>query len=57
MGILVVLLVVLPFLDRGRQRNPLRRPVATTIGIVLVVALVVLNHLGGDQLMSPEECT
>ena len=30
--ICLVLLLVLPFIDRGPERNPLRRPIATTAG-------------------------
>jgi quinol-cytochrome oxidoreductase complex cytochrome b subunit len=45
-GVVLLLLVLLPFLDRSPERNPLRKPVTTTIGIVLVVALVVLTIWG-----------
>ena len=31
--ICLVLLLLLPFYDRGPERNPLRRPIATTAGI------------------------
>jgi len=45
-SIVVVLLLALPFIDRSPERNPLRKPVTTTIGIVIVVALVVLTIWG-----------
>ena len=44
-----MLLIVLPFLDRSAERNPLRRPVTTTIGIILIVALVVLTIWGATS--------
>ncbi len=45
-AVIVVLLVVLPFIDRSPERNPLRKPVTTTVGIVIVVALVALTIWG-----------
>jgi quinol-cytochrome oxidoreductase complex cytochrome b subunit len=45
-GVIVLLLVVLPFVDRSPERNPLHKPVTTTIGIVIVVALVALTIWG-----------
>jgi quinol-cytochrome oxidoreductase complex cytochrome b subunit len=46
MGVIVLLLIVLPFIDRGPERNPLHKPVTTSIGIVIVVALVALTIWG-----------
>jgi quinol-cytochrome oxidoreductase complex cytochrome b subunit len=46
MGAVVLLLIVLPFVDRSPERNPLHKPVTTTIGIAIVVALVVLTVWG-----------
>src|ERR687885_1723548 len=40
--IFILLLFALPWLDRGPNYSPLKRPFATTIGI-LVVVIVVLN--------------
>lgn len=45
-GVLVLLMVILPFVDRSPERNPLRKPVTTTIGIIVVVAIVVLTIWG-----------
>ncbi len=45
-GVVVVLMVLLPFLDRSPERNPLRKPVTTTIGIIIVLGLVVLTIWG-----------
>jgi quinol-cytochrome oxidoreductase complex cytochrome b subunit len=41
-----VLLVLWPFLDRGRQRHPRKRPLAVGIGIVGVAAALFLGYLG-----------
>ena len=45
-GVVVVLMVILPFVDRSPERNPLRKPVTTTVAIVVIVALVVLTIWG-----------
>jgi len=45
-GVLVLLLVILPFVDRSPERNPLRKPVTTTIGILVVLAIVGLTIWG-----------
>jgi menaquinol-cytochrome c reductase cytochrome b/c subunit len=42
--IFIVLLFALPWLDRGPNYSPLKRPFATTVGL-LVVVTVVLNML------------
>jgi mono/diheme cytochrome c family protein len=41
-----VLLLLLPFFDRGPERNPLRRPIATTAGIATIAAMAYLTVLG-----------
>ncbi len=43
-GFLVFLL--LPFLDRGRERHPRRRPVATLAGVLVVLAVGLLTYQG-----------
>lgn len=50
-GIFVILLGVFlviawPFLDRSRERHPLKRPVALTIGIFAVLSLLILGVMG-----------
>jgi len=40
------LLLLWPFLDRGRERHPKKRPIAVTIGLVGVLGAVVLGYLG-----------
>ncbi len=45
-GVVVLLMVILPFVDRGPERNPLHKPVTTTIALVIIVALVVLTIWG-----------
>jgi quinol---cytochrome c reductase cytochrome c subunit, bacillus type len=42
--IFIILLISLPWLDRGPNYSPLKRPFATTIGL-LVVVTIVLNML------------
>jgi menaquinol-cytochrome c reductase cytochrome b/c subunit len=42
--IFIVLLLALPWLDRGPNYSPLKRPFATIVGL-LVVVTVVLNML------------
>jgi mono/diheme cytochrome c family protein len=41
-----VLLLILPFIDRNPERNPLRRPIATTAGIATIAAMAYLTVLG-----------
>ena len=42
----MVLLLLLPFYDRGPERNPIRRPIATTAGILTIIAMAYLTFLG-----------
>jgi len=44
--ICLVLLLLLPFYDRGPERNPLRRPIATTAGLATIAAMTYLTVLG-----------
>ena len=44
--ICLILLIVLPFIDRGPERHPLRRPIATTAGIATIAAMAYLTVLG-----------
>jgi menaquinol-cytochrome c reductase cytochrome b/c subunit len=44
--IAMVLLIGLPFYDRGPERNPARRPIATTAGLLTIGAMVYLTYLG-----------
>ena len=44
----MVLLLLLPFYDRNPERRPERRPVATTAGIMVIVALAYLTYLGAS---------
>ncbi len=45
-GLVLVLMIALPFIDRSPERNPLRKPVTTTIGLLVVIALIVLTIWG-----------
>lgn len=44
--ICMVLLLLLPFYDRGPERHPARRPIATTAGCLTIVAMGYLTYLG-----------
>ena len=50
----MVLLLLLPFYDRGPERRPERRPIATTAGIFTIVAMGYLTYLGANA-GSPNE--
>jgi len=45
-GIVVAALVALPFIDRSEERNPLHKPVTTTIALVVLGAMTVLTIWG-----------
>jgi quinol---cytochrome c reductase cytochrome c subunit, bacillus type len=44
--ICMILLLLLPFYDRGPERRPERRPLATTAGILTIIAMAYLTFLG-----------
>jgi ubiquinol-cytochrome c reductase cytochrome b subunit/menaquinol-cytochrome c reductase cytochrome b/c subunit len=44
----LILLILLPFYDRGSERRPERRPIATTAGIFTIVAMAYLTFLGAN---------
>jgi len=44
--ICMVLLLLLPFYDRGPERNPARRPIATTAGILTIISMAYLTYSG-----------
>jgi menaquinol-cytochrome c reductase cytochrome b/c subunit len=44
--ICMVLLLLLPFYDRGPERHPGRRPIATTAGALTIAAMAYLTFLG-----------
>jgi quinol---cytochrome c reductase cytochrome c subunit, bacillus type len=52
--ICMVLLFLLPFYDRGPERRPERRPVATAAGIFTIAAMAYLTYLGASA-GSPNE--
>jgi quinol-cytochrome oxidoreductase complex cytochrome b subunit len=45
-AVIVIAMIVLPFVDRSRERNPLHKPVTTTIALVLIIATVALTIWG-----------
>jgi menaquinol-cytochrome c reductase cytochrome b/c subunit len=42
----LVLLILLPFIDRNPERHPLKRPIATLAGIATIAAMAYLTILG-----------
>jgi menaquinol-cytochrome c reductase cytochrome b/c subunit len=52
--ICLVLLILLPFYDRSPERRPERRPIATTAGILTIIAIAYLTYLGANA-GSPNE--
>jgi len=42
----LILLILLPFIDRGPERRPERRPIATIAGILTICAMAYLTYLG-----------
>lgn len=45
-GVLVTLLIALPYIDRNPYRSMYKRPIAVAIGVLAVLALVVLSYMG-----------
>ena len=46
--ICLIFLFLLPFIDRGPERRPERRPIATTFGIFVIAAMAYLTYLGAS---------
>ena len=46
--ICMILLLLLPFYDRGPERRPERRPIATAAGIFTIAAMGYLTYLGAS---------
>jgi ubiquinol-cytochrome c reductase cytochrome b subunit/menaquinol-cytochrome c reductase cytochrome b/c subunit len=46
--ICMILLFLLPFYDRGPERRPERRPIATITGIVVIIAMGYLTYEGAN---------
>jgi len=46
--ICMILLFLLPFYDRGPERRPEKRPIATTAGIFTIAAMGYLTYLGSE---------
>jgi menaquinol-cytochrome c reductase cytochrome b/c subunit len=44
--ICLILLLLLPFVDRGPERRPERRPIATITGIFVIIAMAYLTYQG-----------
>jgi quinol---cytochrome c reductase cytochrome c subunit, bacillus type len=54
--ICMVLLLLLPFYDRGPERRPERRPIATTAGCLTIMAMAYLTYSGANA-GSPDQIT
>lgn len=54
--ICLILLLLLPFYDRGPERHPLRRPIATTAGVLTVLIVSWLTWMGAEA-GAPTEIT
>jgi menaquinol-cytochrome c reductase cytochrome b/c subunit len=46
--ICLIFLFLLPFVDRGPERRPERRPIATSLGIFVIAAMAYLTYLGAS---------
>ena len=46
--IAMILLFLLPFYDRGPERRPERRPIATAAGIFTIGAMALLTYMGAN---------
>ena len=44
--ICMILIIMLPFIDRSPERRPERRPIATFTGIAVIGAMAYLTYLG-----------
>ena len=42
----IILLILLPFYDRGPERRPERRPIATIAGVTVIAAMAYLTYRG-----------
>jgi quinol-cytochrome oxidoreductase complex cytochrome b subunit len=52
LGIAVTCMILLPFLDRSRERSPLRRPEVLLPGLFLTGLLILLTVLGTNRLFN-----
>ena len=55
--ICMILLFLLPFYDRGPERRPERRPVATFAGIFTIAAMAYLTYLGRERRLAERRST
>ncbi|MGC9067755.1 MAG: cytochrome b N-terminal domain-containing protein [Thermoprotei archaeon] len=46
LGLLVLVIIILPFIDRSSVKHPIERPITTTLGIIGVVELIILTVWG-----------
>jgi cytochrome b6-f complex subunit 4 len=48
-GVVFLLLVILPFVDRSPERDPRYKPVTTTVALVLIAGLIILSIWGATS--------
>jgi hypothetical protein len=48
-SLLVVLLIGVPYIDRNPNRSFVKRPLAVSIGVIFVLALITLSYMGLPQ--------
>jgi quinol-cytochrome oxidoreductase complex cytochrome b subunit len=48
----VLLLVGLPFFDRGKERNPFERPLVMIPGLLVIAFILILTLLGSGRLFT-----
>jgi quinol-cytochrome oxidoreductase complex cytochrome b subunit len=46
LSLVLAVLLLLPIIDRGSERNPARRPIYSTLGVMVVFELIVLSAWG-----------
>jgi quinol-cytochrome oxidoreductase complex cytochrome b subunit len=51
-GVGALCMILLPFLDRSRERSPLRRPEVLVPGLFLTALLILLTVLGSNRLFN-----
>ena len=45
-SLMPIFMIVWPFLDRGKERRPSKRPLAVTIGVLVILSMIIFGVLG-----------
>ena len=53
--ICMILIIMLPFIDRSPERRPERRPIATFTGIFVIGAMAYLTFLGAERRLAERD--